>query len=652
MIFLSRNAGQPARAPAAKGSKHRLSPKRREEIGIGTAPKAGLVRLISGQLIPRALIIPFAVGLVAIAAILNFLAIDVLGPSTPFFFYFPAVLAASLFCGFYPGLIATALSLSAALYFNIDPPYTFKLPPPPDALRMVLFAVVASLICLMNHRLRRATSALSQAEARFRLLIEGVRDYMIFALDSDGMILNWNAGAELIQGYKAEEVLGRHFSLFYPPDSPKIRPQEDLEAALARGYFEEESWRVRKDGRRFWAATSINAVRDEEGRLMGFSNVTRDLTRRKLIEEDLRKSEERFRLLVTNVKDYAIYMLDPEGRVTTWNEGARALKGYSAEEIIGRHFSLFYPNGDRARSARSLETAKRLGRFEDEGWRVRKDGSRFWASAIITAIRDSSGSLAGFSKVTRDLTEPKTKEDALAAKDAQLRRHLKELEKAMVDLEDFSHTVSHDLRAPLRAVQGYAYLVLKKAGGALDAESRALLDRIAAAAQRMDQLVKDLLTYAKTTRGQFKLGLVDLDRIVPRLIEEYALREKAQVTVKPPLGHVIGRDSLIVQAVSNLLDNAGKFMPPERAPTIEIWSEKREGKIRLNIQDNGIGIPEDQYSRIFRPFERLHPEGAYEGTGIGLAIVKKAAERMGGGVGVESEINRGSRFWLELPGSG
>jgi PAS domain S-box-containing protein len=257
-----------------------------------------------------------------------------------------------------------------------------------------------------------------------RLLVESVQDYAIFALDPQGFILSWNAGAARFKGYSAEEIIGKHFSVFYPQDKVAERfPRYELDVAAETGRFEDEGWRIRKDGTRFWANVVITALRGEDGKLLGFAKVTRDLTARRAAEEALRQSEERFRLIVQSIRDYAIFMLDPEGRVATWNAGAARFKGYTAEEIIGRHFSVFYPPEKQKERFPEYEltVATREGRFEDEGWRIRKDGTRFWANVVITALRDTTGALVGYAKVTRDLTERKRGEEALRASEERFR---------------------------------------------------------------------------------------------------------------------------------------------------------------------------------------------------------------------------------------
>jgi PAS domain S-box-containing protein len=265
-----------------------------------------------------------------------------------------------------------------------------------------------------NDDLESAMAKLEMSEKRFRLMIAGVKDYAIFMLNPEGYITTWNEGAERLNGYKASEIIGSHFTRFYTPeDLARNHPEAELKLAMKNGKYEEEGWRVRKNGTRFWANVLITAIRDGDQNLIGFSKVTRDLTERKSALEELRQSEERFRLMVTEIKDYAIFMLDPEGKVTTWNEGARRLKGYDEREIVGVHFSKFYPDSDQkaGKPEWKLEQARKIGKVEDEGWRVRKDGSEFWANVVITRIDDAQGKILGFAKITRDLTDRKIIEE-------------------------------------------------------------------------------------------------------------------------------------------------------------------------------------------------------------------------------------------------
>jgi len=259
---------------------------------------------------------------------------------------------------------------------------------------------------------------------RYQALVENIRDYAILMLDPEGHIISWNQGAELMKGYSAAEIIGSHFSRFYPPEAlARKLPDHELATAAAVGRFEDEGWRLRKDGTAFWANVVITRMTNEQGELAGFSKITRDMSQHRAQQLALRQSEERFRMLVGGVKDYAIFMLDPTGHVQTWNAGAQRIKGYSAEEIRGSHFSRFYPQEaiDRGLPDTELRGATLQGRFEDEGWRIRKDGSRFWANVIITAMRNDAGNLMGFSKITRDLTERRRHEDELRLSEERFR---------------------------------------------------------------------------------------------------------------------------------------------------------------------------------------------------------------------------------------
>ncbi len=307
---------------------------------------------------------------------------------------------------------------------------------------VVVRAKVLGFVTLFQQKER----ARREAE-QLRLIVQGTTDYAIFMLDPQGRVITWNVGAERMKGYRPDEIIGRHFSKFYPQDViDRGWPEHELKVATAEGRFEDEGWRLRKDGSRFWANVIITALRDERGQLRGFSKVTRDLTERRQAEESLRRSEERFRHMVEGVKDYAIFMLDPNGHVATWNAGAERIKQYRADEVIGRHFSTFYPQEalDRGWPAHELKVAAAEGRFEDEGWRVRKDGAQVWANVVITAIKDDHGGLLGFTKVTRDLTARKQAEEnarRLAEESAARRVAHEERERLRVTLASIGDAV-------------------------------------------------------------------------------------------------------------------------------------------------------------------------------------------------------------------
>ncbi|HEX2091699.1 MAG TPA: ATP-binding protein [Longimicrobiaceae bacterium] len=384
------------------------------------------------------------------------------------------------------------------------------------------------------------------------------------------------------------------------------------------------------------------------------------------------RTDELYRLLVESVQDYAIFVLNPEGYIISWNPGAERIKGYAANEIIGKHFRTFYtPEAQADRHPEyELEVAAREGRYAEEGWRVRKDGSQFWASVTITALRTQQGRLVGFAKVTRDLTERKlAEEDRIQRYEAEkrLREELdgqatrleelvvertRALEDANMELEAFAYSVAHDLRAPVRAMQGFSEILLEEYGAELDETGRDYLQRIAGAADQMEGLIRDLLAFSRLGREEIRLSPVPLDLVWARTREELAseIREqRAEVAVESPLPMVRGHETTLIQVMKNLVGNAIKFVAPGARPQVRIRAEEREGRARVWVEDNGIGIAPEHRERIFRIFERLHGIEQYPGTGIGLALVRKGVERLGGRVGVESVPGQGSRFWFELP---
>jgi PAS domain S-box-containing protein len=489
------------------------------------------------------------------------------------------------------------------------------------------------------------------------LMIASVTDYAIFLLSPEGHVMSWNKGAERLKGYTAAEIIGQHFRRFYPlDDREQRRPDEELHVAAREGRYEEEGWRIRKDGSRFWASVVITAIRSENGDLLGFGKVTRDLTSRRLAEEQLRltvaelrtvnEDLEQFRRLVASVRDYAVFMLDPGGYIKTWNAGAENIKGYTADEIIGRHVSIFYTAEDRLRAhaAEELEIASREGRFEEEGWRLRKDGGRFWANVTITAVRNEHGVLVGFAKVTRDLTKRR-------AADQELRRTRERLERSNVELERFAAVSAHDLREPLGTVQAFADLLREREAEGLSEAGREMLGHITGSVIRMQALVEDLLNYARLQEHP-DLERVDLSASVDRVLaglHSAIAAHGASVEVELPRGaEVVADPSGLDMLLQNLLSNALKFGDADR-PLVSIGAARASGGWRVTVTDNGPGIALQDQDRIFTAFERLPAAGAVAGTGLGLAICTRVVERSGGELGVESARGRGSTFWFLLP---
>jgi PAS domain S-box-containing protein len=500
------------------------------------------------------------------------------------------------------------------------------------------------------------TQSSLESPGLYRLLVESVRDYAIFALDATGHILTWNRGAERLKGYSIDQIVGKHFSVFYPEeDKARGKPAWELEVAEAEGRFEDEGWRVRRDGSLFWANVIITALRNEQGTLVGFAKVTRDLTERRRTEETLRESELRFRLIVQSVRDYGIFMLDPAGYVASWNEGAERIHGYTAQEIVGRHFSVFYGPEDLAagKPTWELEVAKTEGRFEDPGgWRVRKDGSLFWGNVVITALRDETGAFFGFAKVTRDLTERKAAQER-AVDDA---RRIAEIEASSRAKSEFLASMSHELRTPLNAIGGYAELIEMGLGGSVTGQQREYLARIRSSQQHLLRIINDLLNYSRIEAGQvaYESVPVAMDAVIDTVVAMVLPQATSKhVTLEKGAAgdgvQALGDRVKIEQSLLNLVSNAVKFTPAEGR--VRVSCEVDGDFVYVRVADTGPGIPPEKVAEIFEPFVQLGRSlsSGHEGVGLGLAISRDLARAMGGDVTVASTFGHGATFTLALP---
>ena len=477
----------------------------------------------------------------------------------------------------------------------------------------------------------------------FAQLVRGVLDYAVFLLDRDGHIVSWNRGAERIKGYAAAEIIGRHFSVFYLREAIERRwPEQELQIAAEIGRFEDEGWRVHKDGNQFWANVVITAMRDERGELRGFSKITRDLTARRHHEEAMRQSEERFRLLVEGVKDYAIYMLDREGRVTSWNAGAERIKGYAPQEIIGRHFSVFYVKDaiDKKWPEQELALAREHGRFEDEGLRVRKNGTTFWAHVVVTPLYDPQGTLIGYAKLTRDLTD---------------RKRVEALEKAERQTNEFLAMLAHELRNPLAPISNALHLLAQRP--AADPTEQWVRDVLQRQAGQMTRLVDDLLDVSRITRSAIELHKepVDVCAIVRAAVDASVQWMQARghglsVHLPEQAVTVVADEARLTQVVQNLLHNAAKYTPD--AGTVEVSVRRDEGQVLIVVKDNGIGMEADMLQSAFELFKQgqqalNRPQG---GLGIGLTLVQRLVQMHGGSVEARSAgAGRGSELIVRLP---
>jgi len=495
---------------------------------------------------------------------------------------------------------------------------------------------------MLAKRVVPAATTPRETPETFRLLVEGIQDFAIFMLDGSGRVATWNTGAERIKGYRAEEIIGQHFSRFYPPEAiAEGKPARLLALAARDGRVEDEGWRIRKDGSRFWADVIITALRDSEGAVIGFAKVTRDLTARKEAQDALHRSEQTFQLLVESIQDCAIFMLDPDGRVASWNAVAERIKGYRAHEIMGEHCSTFYPPDDVAQGKPqwALEIADREGRYEDEGWRVRKDGTRFWANTVISPMRDSQGGLIGYAKVTRDLTQRRRADQALAQTNQELER--------------FSYSVSHDLRAPLRAINGFAQALWDDHAEKLGDEGKRLLAVIRDSAKLGGELIDGLLNFSRLGRQALARTPVDLNALVESVVAE--LRQtQGSVAVDvalAPLPPASGDGALLRHVLVNLIGNAFKFSAQRAHPKVEIGAEQNGSEVAYYVKDNGVGFDMQYANKLFGVFQRLHRPDEFEGTGVGLALAQRIIQRHGGRIWAEGKVNEGATFRFTLMGA-
>jgi len=483
------------------------------------------------------------------------------------------------------------------------------------------------------------------ANDRVRLLVDSVLDYGIFMLDPDGRIVTWNLGAERLKGYSASEVIGQHFSIFYPEEARARRwPDEELRRAAADGRYEEEGWRLRKDGSRFWASVVITALHDESGAIAGYGKVTRDLTERREYLEALRQSEERFRMLIEGVRDYAIYMLDPHGVIKSWNNGAQLIKGYTAQEVIGKHYRMFFRSEDVAAGLpeKELQDALANSRTEEEGWRVRKDGGTFWANIVMAPIRSDDGALLGFAKVTRDMTE---------------RTRLRDLEHSAQRMNEFLAMLAHELRNPLAPIRNaVSILQLEPAPSTTVRASRDMIDR---QLSHLTRLIDDLLDAGRLTSGKIRIRpeMVSFNQVLSLAVEALrpdmdARSHTLELDVPRAAIRVNADPTRLAQVLQNLLGNASKFTP--NGGRIRLSARVAEARLHVELADNGAGIAPAALENIFALFSQGDGVAAsrQSGLGIGLSLARALVEMHGGCISASSPgVGQGSVFRFELPGA-
>ncbi len=492
-------------------------------------------------------------------------------------------------------------------------------------------------------------------DGRFRLLVEAISDYAIYMLDPTGIVTSWNPGAQRFKGYSAGEIIGQHFSRFYSEDDRKSGlPARALAIAAREGKFEAEGWRIRKDGSRFWAFVVIDPIRSPSGEIIGFAKITRDLTERNAAEEKLRQSQEQFRLLVQSVTDYAIYMLDVEGRVTNWNAGAQRIKGYLPQEIIGQHFSRFYIDEERATNEpqKALEAARQNGRFEKEGWRVRKDGTRFWAHVIIDPIRNDHGDIIGYAKITRDITERKEAQEKL-----EKAREMSVQSQKMEAIGQLTGGIAHDFNNLLTAVLGSLELLRKRLPD--DTKSIALLENAVQGAQRGTTLTKRMLAFARNQ--ELEQEIIDIPQLVRGMTDLLQRSVGATIRIETHfplvLKPVLADANQLEMALLNLTVNArdamadgGEIIVAARQEIVVtgLGSRVKPGTyICISVTDSGEGMDAQTMRRAVEPF--FTTKGLGKGTGLGLSMVHGFAEQSGGCFVLHSRKGKGTTAEIWLP---
>jgi PAS domain S-box-containing protein len=484
---------------------------------------------------------------------------------------------------------------------------------------------------------------LYESERNFRLLVEGITDFAICMLDPEGRVTNWNKGAERIKGYKAKDIVGQHFSVFYTPeDRAAGLPQRALEIARKQKHFIAEGWRVRKDGTRFLASVVIDPI-FEKRKLIGFAKITRDISERQDALSELLKSESQFKTLVGGVTDYALYMLDPTGIVSNWNVGGERIKGYSAAEIVGQHFSRFYTPADQAagKPARALKIAVETGHYEEEGWRVRKDGSFFWASVVIDPIRSDAGGLIGFAKITRDISERKAAQEKLLA----MQRQLAESQKFEA-LGQLTGGVAHDFNNLLMVISGSVHAIRKEITGE---KALRALQAIDGASQRAASLTRQLLTFARRQSVQPQSIKLSERLNVLRDVLNSGLGSTMSLTidVADDVWNIVVDPNEFETALVNLVVNARDAMPEGGSVIISAKNVPEKAEVAISVEDTGVGIPDDIAAKVFDPFFTTKAVG--KGTGLGLSQVHGFAHQAGGTVGLKSVLGSGTTITICLP---
>jgi PAS domain S-box-containing protein len=517
----------------------------------------------------------------------------------------------------------------------------------------------------LNDRIKAEKKHLRELE-HMAVVVETTTDALI-SYDAKGIVTHWNKSAERIYGYSALEAIG-HFTILdftLPSDIGDIKLLM-AEVRSGKQIVDRHMKRMTKDKRIIDVSFTLTPIFDSAKKLTSISGISRDITEQKRAEMILRESEAKYRTLVEGVKEYAIITLDSEGFITTWNEGAERIKGYKAEEILGKHFSVCYPPDFRETHMpeKLLTEAVDKGKAYHEGYSLRKDQTQFWGSVLITALRDDNGELLGFSKITRDLSEYKRKDEEIRKTNLRLEQKNFELEKINKELASFAYVSSHDLQEPLRKIQTFASRIMDTDLERLSANGKNYFERIRSSANRMQQLLQDILDYSRLSTQDLKIESTDVNRLVKEVLEEFqdSVEAKKGTLEASEICDIPVIPFQFKQLLTNLVSNAIKFSRKDVPPEIKIKSRLvKSSEIKnksltaaptychITVSDNGIGFEPHFTDQIFEVFQRLHGQEAYPGTGIGLAICKKIVDNHSGFIEAESELGKGTTFHIYLP---
>jgi PAS domain S-box-containing protein len=500
---------------------------------------------------------------------------------------------------------------------------------------------------------KKAEQALKESEERFRLLVEEVKDYSIFMLDPQGNIISWNKGAEAMKGYSAGEVIGKNFSMFYTPgELDRNEPAYNLSMAAEKGRYETEGWRSRKDGTLFWADVIFTALYNDKHELRGFAKITRDITERKKTEQQIQEAKEQIETVINNAPS-SVVVINEEGNIINWNSKSELVFGWKAEEVIGKPMhQIIMPQ--RYVSAHHEGVHRFLGTGTGpvinktiEISAIRRSGNEFPIELSISATKSKGKYL--FIAFINDITERKLADEKVKSLNRDLQVNIEKLESANKELEAFTYSVSHDLRAPLRAIHGYSNILMDEAGLTMSSETKKMLNSIVFNAKKMGQLIDDLLAFSRLGKKEMQKTRTDMNEIVKEVLSELRKIDpmKAEIIVKP-LPEAFVDHNLMLQVYTNLISNAIKYSSHQERPKIEIGSLSKDSETIYYVKDNGVGFNMQYYDKLFGVFQRLHDPNEYEGTGVGLALVKRIILRHEGRVWAESEEGKGATFYFTL----